>query len=263
MPELPEVENLVRGLREMVVGKAVVDARCHQPRAINLPPDRFAFRVKGRITDVTRRAKSAILQFPDHTIWLHLGLTGRMLYSPTGELPNDATTALIFDDGSALSLARSFMGHAYLLSPEEHRKEWGEYGMEPLSDDFTLAKLSEILKAKERLAIKTVLMDQALIAGIGNVYSDEALHAARIHPGRKAASLTPDELETLHHAIREVLSESIALGGEKGYVDLNGREGRFVPRIHGAEVCGRCGYPAEWQTLGGRKGYYCPLCQPP
>ncbi|MBI2861517.1 MAG: hypothetical protein HYX89_01720, partial [Chloroflexi bacterium] len=179
-----------------------------------------------------------------------------------GQEPLEATTSLIFADGSSLNMARTFMGHVHFVSEEELPKRLGEFGIEPLSDEFTAAGLQQILAKKGRLVVKSVLMDQALIAGLGNVYSDEALHAAGIHPARKAASLSEEEVNYLHAAIRAVLQESINLQGERGYVDLSGREGSYVPRIHGAEACGRCGGPAEWALFGGRKGYFCPRCQP-
>jgi formamidopyrimidine-DNA glycosylase len=104
-------------------------------------------------------------------------------------------------------------------------------------------------------------MDQGLVAGIGNVYSDEALHTARLNPARKLGSLSSDEVERLWTSVRLVLTEAIGCGGDESYTDLSGRPGTYSTRVHGRKDCATCGGPTAKQAIGGRGGYFCPTCQ--
>ena len=108
---------------------------------------------------------------------------------------------------------------------------------------------------------KAALMDQALVAGVGNAYSDEALHRAKIHPARKLGSLSPEEVDRLWFAVRDVLAESIERGGDESYTNVAGQPGTFTSRVHGRKECATCGGPAVRQAFGGRTAYFCPACQ--
>ncbi|MHB1134228.1 MAG: Fpg/Nei family DNA glycosylase [Chloroflexota bacterium] len=259
MPELPEIEHLAASLRAAVVGRELVGVRCRQPKMLNLPLADFAALARGPVLAVERRAKSAVLRLERGSIWLHLGLSGEVRL---GEPPQaEPQLALRFADGSELVIDKSFMGHAHFIAAADSPRRWSEFGPEPLAEDFDLATLEAVLAAKPKQNLKALLMDQGRLAGVGNVYSDEVLHAARLHPGRTAGSLTPEQRRRLHEALRAVLSAAVAAGGADDYADAHGERGRYVMRIHGAHQCAVCGGPASKATFAGRTAYFCPSCQ--
>ena len=259
MPELPEIEHLAASLRAGVVGRELVDVRCRQPKMLNLPLAEFARRARGPIVGAERRAKSCLLHLAEGSIWLHLGLGGEvtLAQAPLG----DPQLALIFADGWQLLVDKTFMGHAHFLSEEETARQKQGYGPEPLQSDFGLPGLEALLRRRPKQAIKALLMDQARLAGVGNVYSDEVCHAARLYPARAAGSLDSAERRQLFQSLKSVLSEAVAEGGASEYADVRGERGRYEMRIHGAELCRICGTPAGKVSIGGRTAYYCPACQ--
>jgi len=259
MPELPEIEHLAASLRATVVGRSIVGVRCRQPKMLNLPPEEFAARARGRIVAVARRGKSCLLRLEFGSIWLHLGLGGVVALAPEGGA--NPQLALVFADGQALTVDKTFMGHAHYYDAATDAQRWAELGVEPLAEEFTPARLGAILARKPKQTLKALLMDQSLIAGIGNVYSDEILLSARLHPARPAGSLPAAEVARLHAAVRAVLTEACAAGGAPEYADVLGRHGGYKMRIHGAKICGNCGGPVAQISSGGRTAYYCPHCQ--
>lgn len=262
MPELPEIETLVRDLRRKVVGKRIVDVHAGQPKALNMPVGEFRERVRGGVAAVDRHGKSAILHLPAGSLWLHLGLGGTVQL--LAEEPWPAAKFLSFrlaEDGQ-LAIDKVFMGHGYFV-PAGRRPPGEEMGIDALDAALTAPRFAELLRHKPKAAIKAALMDQALLAGVGNTYADEILLQGGIHPGRRVGTLTDEEIAVLHRALREVLQRAIAEGGEAGWHNLEGQAGRYQPAIHGVARCGRCGGPAETIAVGGRTGYYCPACQPP
>ena len=262
MPELPEIETIVRGLRPLVVGRRIVDYDTRQPKAINLPIDSLRDRGCQAIRAVDRCGKSAILRLETADLWLHLGLQGQALYDPPGA-PRPATQPMVtiaLDDGARLRLEQIFMGHAHLLDLDASAKRAASLGVDPLQNP-TAEWLGDLAAKKPGLGCKAALMDQALVSGVGNAYSDEALHRARLHPARKLSSLSPEEMATLWLAVREVLEESIERGGDESYTDVAGRRGTFTSRVHGRKDCATCGAPTVKQAFGGRSAYFCPKCQ--
>ena len=192
---------------------------------------------------------------------MHLGLRGEARYFAPGAQAPAASVTFHMEDGSRLSLVGVFMGRAHFLSPEEHQSRWKQFGIDPLGPDFTVQACHFVLQSKPRLDVKGLLMEQALIAGIGNTYSDEILLAARLHPARSAGSLTSEETERLHNYVVSILEESVRLGGESSYVDLYGTHGRYEPRIHGVATCPDCGGSTQVAKFRGRTAYFCPRCQ--
>lgn len=263
MPELPEVEIVVRGLTSRVLGRRITDFTTRQPKAINVTPQEFRLRVQQQVTGIERHGKSAVLRLGHDSLWLHLGLNGQALYDAPSKSPpaRPPMIRFVFDDGSALRLERLFMGHAHLLTPAESAARQAELGLDALSPNLTQPWLSALAESKPNLGAKALLMEQKLLAGIGNVYSDEVLHRSGIHPARKLGSLSGQGLASLHRAIEAVLAEAVEAGGDESYADLDGRRGRYACRIHGRDVCGVCGGPAERRALGGRTAYWCPNCQ--
>jgi formamidopyrimidine-DNA glycosylase len=261
LPELPEIEHLANELRPRLLGRRIEGVRCRQPKMLNLPEAEFAARAAGEITAVSRRGKSCILHTGSGGVWLHLGLGAQVQLTPVDE-NGDPQLALTLSGGEQLTVDKTFMGHAYYYEGDEFERRWNEFGPDPLDAEFTVERLGAVLSARPKQMLKALLMDQARLAGIGNTYSDEILHRARLHPRRAAGSLKPDEVERLHAAMRAVLREATAAGGEESFLDLRGEHGRYEMHIHGVEACLDCGTPARRESIGGRTAYFCPRCQP-
>jgi formamidopyrimidine-DNA glycosylase len=275
VPELPEVETIRRQLAERLPGRALARVRVADPLLV-VPeaPAAFAAALAGRRVDaVGRRGKYLLLGLDGgDTLALHLRMTGQLWWSPGAPDPGLGHVRARFDldDGSALVFAdtRRF-GRAWVLpAGTDGRRYWAaRAGVEPLSAGFTARRL-ETLLAGRRAAIKPVLLDQRLVAGIGNIYADEALFQARVHPLRPAEDLGPGEVGRLHRAIRDRLRAGIASGGASidRYRDTLGRRGTMQDLLrvhrHGGEPCPRCGSGIVKTRVGGRGTYHCPGCQP-
>lgn len=280
MPELPEVETIKRGLLPRLRGKII--------RRIVLSPDpkgsrvlrrypserRFVRKVTGRkIVTLRRRAKYLLFDLDSGEILIvHLGMSGQLLLRPARSTP-PAHTRLIMEISGAGRLyfvdPRKF-GEVYLFSKAEREPRVNPFtlGPEPLGRRFTPEVLAEHLK-KRRAAIKTVLLDQKAIAGLGNIYTDEALFRARIHPRKRSEDLTGREIERLFQSIRDVLREAIRLHGtsaaDRQYVDSEGALGKFQTRLNvyqrKGECCPSCQTVIETMKIGGRTAHFCPRCQ--
>jgi formamidopyrimidine-DNA glycosylase len=269
MPELPEVETVVRGLREPLIGKTIVGVRNSWPRHIVLPDlPEMAARIHGRtVTAIGRRAKYLVFDLDsEETLVVHLKMTGHLSVVPAG-MPADRYAHTVFSlaGGDELRFRdpRKF-GRVYLV--RDPGPLFARLGPEPLDEAFTAEALAGRLHKRKRV-IKPLLLDQAFIAGVGNIYADEALHEAGLHPQRSSHSLKPAEVERLHQAVRQVLREGIEREGASvdRFRQPNGEMGRMqeVLRVYGrkGEPCPRCGAPIERIVLGGRSTHYCPQCQ--
>ena len=275
MPELPEVETIRRQLAEHLAGRAIVAVTVADPLLVEPEtPRRFARALRGqRVREVGRRGKYLLLGLESGaTLALHLRMTGRLLWFPgrPAPPPDHVRARLGLDDGSTLvfSDVRRF-GRAWLLPRDMPDPEgyWSRrVGIEPLGSDFTARRLGALLDRRRR-PIKPLLLDQALVAGIGNIYADEALFQAGIHPRRPAGSLTPGEVRRLHRAIRDRLRAGLEAGGSSidRYRDANGEAGRMqdLLRVYGraGSPCPRCGTPIAKIRVGQRGTYLCPRCQ--
>ncbi len=258
MPELPEIEGLVRDLRPILAGRAIAGVECRQPKALNLPLEEMRRLVHGPVGRVWRRAKSAVMDLPEGTLWVHLGLGGRVIHSV--EPVPEATFAFLLDDGSWLAMHHTFMGHAHYVSPADLPAVLARLGPEPL--EMEPADTEAVLTRGRSQILKALLMDQARIAGIGNVYSDEILHRLKVYPGCRARDLPADRRARMHAVMREVLGEAVEAGGEPGFESVGGRAGVYRMRVHRQETCGVCGAAVEKLSLAGRAAYRCPHCQP-
>lgn len=264
MPELPEVETIRRGLETTIVGKTIVDVDVLDPYMLSISPEEFREKLKGkRIERVRRRGKYLIFELDgDEELIIHLRMTGQL------RLNEGEYTRLIFHiDGLKLyfsDLRR--MGEMHIVKKGRYDDIEGlaTMGPEPLSEAFTLSYLMDVLKKKGG-KIKAVLMDQAVVAGIGNIYANEILFEAGIHPERPAKSLTAKEIESIYKAIRKILEEALEAGGEtfSNYVNIYGEAGTYQPRVYQreGEKCVRCGEVIVSKTIGGRSAYFCPNCQ--
>ncbi|WP_298814965.1 bifunctional DNA-formamidopyrimidine glycosylase/DNA-(apurinic or apyrimidinic site) lyase [Chloroflexus sp.] len=271
MPELPEVETVARSLEPQLVGRAIVRlAKLDWPRMLTPPAPEFAALVVGRrIEAIGRRAKWLLLSLDSAwTMAIHLRMSGHLLVTePAAAAAPHVHFALDLDDGRCLMFddQRKF-GRVHLLDPIGLAALDAAHGPEPLMDTFTPAILTEQLRDR-RAPIKALLLDQRLVAGIGNIYANEALWLARIHPLTPGGALTADRIACLHQAIRTVLMEAIANQGSslRNYRDGYGRRGtqqeHFNVYDRAGEPCPRCQMPIERIVVAQRSTYFCPQCQ--
>jgi formamidopyrimidine-DNA glycosylase len=269
MAEVPEVETLVRDLREAVVGRTIHETEVLIPAAVRFPAaDEFATSLTSRVVlDAQRRAKYMLLSLSgDEVLAIHLALWGTIALVPIAQprLPEtliiwhlDQDQDLRFID--KLGYARAALGPADILA---ERLDLKSLGPEALDPDFSVEVLARQLN-KRRGVIKSVLLNQRILAGLGNRDTDESLWLAGIDPRRAAGSLTVDELVKLHAGIVQMLTEGIALRGTQR--DLFGRKGQAVHRRHifekAGEPCPRCKRLIAYLKIGGRNTFYCPNCQ--
>ncbi len=274
MPELPEVETVRRTLERRVVGHRVDRVELLSGRVVReMDPAAFVDGVEGRaIEGVERRGKYLLFRLSGGpAVVAHLRMTGRLVYMDAGE-PVEKHTAAVFhlDRGADLRFIdlRKF-GLLHLL-PHGRMDEYASLaglGVEPLSDDFTPVHLGRATRRAKR-PIKALLLDQTIIAGIGNIYADEALFRAGIHPSTPASALGGEQVEALAAAVRAVLEEGVRFRGTtfRNYADGEGRAGEMRERLavygRGKENCLRCGTPLEKARIAGRGTTFCPRCQP-
>jgi formamidopyrimidine-DNA glycosylase len=272
MPELPEVETVARGLAAVLVGRTVTGVDVRWARTL-LPPEpgSFARRLTGQsVTTVGRRGKWIVIELSGgDTLLIHLRMTGRLEVG-SGESSDDAHLRVLFslDDGNQVRFndPRKFGRIALTADPQERL---GELGPEPLGDEFTAARLGEML-ARRRGRIKPLLLNQRFLVGLGNIYADESLWRAGVHPQRRAGGLAPAEVHHLHWAIREVLQAAIDSGGttlaDTAYRQPDGQSGAFADllSVYGREgqPCPRCRTDIERIVVTQRGTHLCPQCQP-
>jgi formamidopyrimidine-DNA glycosylase len=269
MPELPEVETIVQGLREPLVGRQFTGVRVGWEKLVARPTaEEFERGLVGqRILGLRRRGKYLIFALSGRgSLIVHLRMTGRLLIKSSDD-EGDKHDHLIFelDDGRELRFNNvRKLGRVYLVDDEDEIV--GRLGPEPLDDDFTPADFTALLSGR-RGKIKPLLLNQRFMAGIGNIYADEALFVACIHPERRADTLTAEETERLYDAIRRVLRQGIENRGTtlSAYRDAEGREGSNQEHLlvfrRTGQSCPRCGTPIERTVVGGRGTYFCPRCQ--
>ncbi|HVS85083.1 MAG TPA: bifunctional DNA-formamidopyrimidine glycosylase/DNA-(apurinic or apyrimidinic site) lyase [Gaiellaceae bacterium] len=274
MPELPEVESVRRQLEPGLVGRRFERVEIADPRLVRpYDPDEVAAELQGeRVAAVERRGKYLIVRFDSGRVLLvHLRMTGSLLHAPRGTLEDDPHRRVVvkLDDGSDVAYrdVRRF-GTWLLLEPGEADAYVDErVGVEPLEAVFTAAHLAGRL-ARRRAPIKAALLDQRTLAGMGNIYVDEALWRARLNPLRPAASIDRNEVRRLHKGIREALAHGIARQGStlRDYRLPDGGMGAMQDEFRaygrGGEPCDRCATPIAKTRVAGRGTWYCPRCQP-
>lgn len=270
MPELPEVETVVRGLREPLAGRTITGVTYTWPRALVTPDGPiFAARIAGQpVRGVDRRAKYILVRLDPDTLIIHLKMTGRLYVVPDASTDHaDQWVRFTFQLDNAHQLrfsdARKF-GRVYLV--RDPAEIVGNLGPEPLDETFTLDVFRARLAGRSG-QIKPLLLNQSFLAGMGNIYTDEALFAARIHPLRRANTLDDGEIAALYAAIRDVLRGGIAREGASvnWYRKPDGTKGsaQNALNVYGraGEVCPRCGGTIERIVVGQRGTHLCPTCQ--
>ena len=270
MPELPEVETIRRQLEPEITGRTIERARILDERWTRpVAPSRVASRLAGRrIESVRRRGKYLVVGLDGGDVLaMHLRMTGNLILDGDGD-DRHLRAALTLDDGRELRFTdpRRF-GQAVLLGPR-HIEPYFEHrlGIEPLSGELTAEALARVALGR-RAPLKSFLLDQSSIAGVGNIYADEALWRARLHPLSPAGSMRLEHCEDLRRGIVEALELGLENGGSSidDYVDARGRPGsmqdEFLVHTRAGESCHRCGETIRRIAVGGRSTYFCPGCQ--
>lgn len=270
---MPEVETIRKTLKSLIVGKEIKDVLVYLPKIIKYPNDveEFRFYLKGKmVKDIGRRGKFLLIEFEDMVLVSHLRMEGRYgLYLKDDPVEKHTHIIFHFSDGTELRYrdVRQFgTMHLYPKGSENHRAPLNKLGPEPLDETFTFSQFAA-KTAKRETKIKPLLLNQEFLAGLGNIYVDEALFMAGIHPERPASSLTCQEVMKLYEAIRKTLEKAIEMGGSsiKSYVNGQGEMGMFQQqlKVYGRKgnPCFHCGTEVIRLVVGGRGTHICPKCQ--
>lgn len=287
MPELPEVETIRTGLQNLLPGRQITKITHDWPKGFpNSAADVNKFALQAKITKVRRRAKVLIIDLStDYSLVVHLKMTGQLVFSAqdaqfgaghpnnslVGRLPDKTTRVTItFKDGAVLYFndQRKFGWMRLLPTAQIDELDFfKKVGPEPLADDFTAKDFAGRLNRRAKSGIKAVLLDQTVIAGVGNIYADESLWAAKIHPETKVQDIPPAKINKLFQGLQAVLRLSIEKGGstDRNYVDSEGKRGSYLSfakvfRREG-QPCPRCGTTITKLRVAGRGTHICPNCQ--
>ncbi len=286
MPELPEVETVKRGLSKLIVGKKIISVSFDWPKSFPNEQDKVnEFLIGSEISSVERRAKVLIINLlSDYSLVAHLKMTGQFVYrgkenfgaghpsdSLVGKLPDRSTRVIFeFEDDSKLFFndQRKFGWVRFFPTVEVPNINFMQkLGPEPLNDSFTSQIFIQRLNRRSNSAIKAVLLDQTVLAGIGNIYADESLWAAMIHPRTLVKNIPVSNIKLLHKEIKNVLQLSIEKGGstDRNYVNAEGKKGSYIEfasvfRREG-QPCKRCGTEIVKIRVAGRGTHICPKCQ--
>lgn len=287
MPELPEVETVRRGLTKRLPGHVITAVSCDWPKSFQAGDADIKQFVKGAcIQSVRRRAKVLLIDLDsNYTLVIHLKMTGQLVYVDgvnrwgAGH-PNDSLVSSLPDKSTRVTL--TFKDKSRLFFNDQRKFGWikviptaevpnidffKKVGPEPLSSNFTASEFAKRLMRRGNTSIKAALLDQTVIAGVGNIYADEALFEARIHPATKVAEVGQQKLRQLFSAVQHVLKTGIEHGGstDKNYVNAEGKKGSYLTfakvfRREG-KSCERCGTTIEKIKVAGRGTHICPHCQ--
>jgi formamidopyrimidine-DNA glycosylase len=286
MPELPEVETVRRGLSSLIIGKRVAREDHDTAKGFpNAPQDVGQFLIGATITDVRRRAKVLLIDLStDYTLVIHLKMTGQLVFrgeqvfgaghpneSLIGELPDRSTrVTLTFTDDSHLYFndQRKFGWMRLMPTIEVPEIDFmKKVGPEPLEAEFTAEEFESRFKRRANTSIKAALLDQTVVAGIGNIYADESLWGAKVHPKRLVKTVTSEEFGAIYRELREVMAIAIEKGGstDKNYVNAEGKRGNYLDFARAfrreGQPCPRCGTDIIKFKAAGRGTHICPVCQ--
>ncbi len=270
MPELPDIYVLAESMNSALKGKTVIGAQVNQPKCLNISASRFKKSVQGRRIDKVRQRGKWIIASLDGgwTLALNLGMGGEVRLHGSNETPDSKRERVVLnlDTGEQVWIHHWWFGHVHLLQSTDITKhrQLSVLGPEPLDDTFTVERLSEMLKSK-RGRIKSYLIDQSFIAGLGNVYVQDTLWYARLHPNRRADTLVSEDIKRLHTAIQQVLKQGIHYGGGPGEQDIWGNPGKYSKHLQvgyrTGKPCPICNTAVEELRVGPTTSYICPKCQ--
>ncbi len=274
MPELPEVETVARGLRQRALGRRICEVEVRHPGIIKGSPEEFVRQTSGRtIGAVRRKGKVLVLELDGcagepQFLMVRLGMTGQVTLEPH-EAPMEPHThvRMPLDDGHEELRFRDSrrFGNLRVLERGEMEAMLGELG--PDAQEISEREFLGSMRGR-RGALKSWLMNQQMLAGLGNIYADEALFGARLHPLAQPGSVPREAAQRLYRAVRRVLDRAVNLQGTsfRDYIDLEGRPGNFAMRLkvyqREGKPCRRCRTPIRRIVVGGRSSHFCPRCQP-
>lgn len=287
MPELPEVETVRRGLSGLIIGKVGTHATSDTPKSFPNPiGDVNNFLIGASVTAIRRRAKVLMIDLStDYSLVIHLKMTGQLVFVDRDERfgaghPNDSLVDALPDKSTRVTL--QFQDGSQLFFNDQRKFGWvklmptveipdlafmKKVGPEPLDDTFTPKQFAERFARRARTNIKAAILDQSVVAGVGNIYADESLWGAKIHPKRLVATITSAEFQELYTDLRAVMNLSIEKGGSsnRNYVNAEGKRGSYMDfaRVFRREglACPRCGATIEKLRVAGRGTHICPVCQ--
>jgi formamidopyrimidine-DNA glycosylase len=269
VPELPETTVISEDVAALAGGREVLRAAVFRPDVTNVEPEEFGRRLVGRrLRGTGRRGKVIILDFGEVVGVVHLVISGRVLRLPGWTEPDRVKTAVLeFEGGVVLAFTRLWLGYFHLYAPQEvdGHPLISRLGPDPFSKTFTPEYLADVLNRKA--SVKGLLLDQSVVAGLGNIYVDEVLFAAGVHPARKANTLSGEEIRKVHAATRDILRRAIELRGTTfdSYHDAFGETGKFQHHLkvfaRAGEPCPNCGAEISKSRVAGRGTHTCPACQ--
>ena len=270
MPELPETTVISEDVGSLAGGREVLRAAVFRADVTNVGPEEFGRRLVGRrLRGTGRSGKIILLDFGGVVGVVHLVISGRVLRLPGWTEPDRINTAVLeFEGGVVLAFTRLWLGYFHLYEPGEvdGHPLISRLGPDPFSDGFTPEYLADVFKRKA--SIKGLLLDQSVVAGLGNIYVDEVLFAAGVHPARKADTLDGEEIRAIYAATRDILRRAIELRGTTfdSYHDAFGETGKFQHQLkvfaRAGEPCPECGTEIAKSRVAGRGTHTCPSCQP-
>jgi formamidopyrimidine-DNA glycosylase len=287
MPELPEVETVRRGLHGLIIGTRIKKVTHDTPKSFpNATSDVKQFLIGASITDVRRRAKVLLVDLStDYSLVIHLKMTGQMVFASDAARfgaghPNDSLINNLPDKSTRVTF--EFADGSHLYFNDQRKFGWvrlmptleipnidfmKKVGPEPLEADFTAAQFSQRFIRRARTNIKAALLDQSVVAGVGNIYADESLWGAKIHPQSLVSTITKQEFARLYKELRAVMNLAIEKGGssDRNYINAEGKKGSYLSfasvfRREGL-ACPRCGTTIEKLRVAGRGTHICPYCQ--
>jgi formamidopyrimidine-DNA glycosylase len=268
LPELPEMENYKRLLSNLIIGKPISDVEVERVKSLNVPEQQFRRELIGAsVQSVERRAKHLMFHLSTSGVLiLHLMLGGMMFYGTRQQKPDRTAQITISWNEHQLYFIGLRLGYLHLYEPQEAQRFLRKLGPEPLEANFTQDRFREVLRAKKG-TLKSTLVDQSIMAGIGNCYSDEICFEAGLRPARHVSGLQQAELGRLYQAIRHVLTEAIRYGG---YMEIplfegdsltGGSDSRCKVYDREGEPCTNCGFPLVRQDVSSKKSFCCLHCQ--
>lgn len=278
MPELPEVETIRRDLHRKVKDKEIKFVTVNTPKIVKEPPiSEFCAQIEGKVfKNINRRGKYLVIELDSgKKLVIHLGMTGLLIYpfnEDSKKIINIKHNHLVFTfiDGTKLIFndVRKF-GKIYLVSNLNKIEGMAKLGLDPLDDCFKEEIFVQLLNKKKKSKIKSFLMNQEFIAGLGNIYVNEVLYRANIHPLRKISSLHKEEIGNLYQQIKLVLNKAIKSGGstvaDEAYLNTDGEKGKFAEKLQvyarKGEPCVKCGHSIDVVRIEGRSSFICPQCQ--
>src|SRR5262245_3394127 len=260
MPELPEVETRLRYFQRTSLGKSVEKVIVTAPNMIKNPGARsFVKAMRGRrFVAASRRGNYLIVGLDRGRLILHFGMGGDLhYYKSPKDRPDYTRIEFLLTNGSRLAFTcPRKICRVMLVDDPTEIPALKQMGPEPLGNVFSLAFLERLIDERPRRQIKPLLMDQKMIAGVGNIYADEILFEAKVRPDRLAASLNQEEIKRIHRETRRVLRRSLRTATDEEFPS-----DFLVSRSSRGALCKVCGYPIEKKTIGGRTAYFCPICQ--